>query len=84
MTEAGQSPEDLESEVEATRERLAQNIDTLLYRASPKTVAKREVHALKATFVDDDGNVRVDNVVKAVGAVAGFVAVVVVLRRVTR
>ena len=84
MAEAGKSPEDLESEVEATRERLAQNIDTLLYRASPKTVAKREAHAVKATFVDDDGNVRVDNVVKAVGAVAGFVVVVVVLRRVTR
>ena len=32
--------ESIEREMEQTRQRLAQNIDQLLYRASPKTIAR--------------------------------------------
>ena len=77
------APDTLESEIEATRERLANTIDQLVYRASPKTIARREVAGLKATFVDAQGNPRTDNILKAAGAVAGFVVLVVVLRKVT-
>ena len=37
-----QGLDSLESEIEATRERLADTIDQLVYRASPKTIARRE------------------------------------------
>lgn len=74
----------LESEIEATRERLADTIDQLAYRASPKTIVRREVASIKAVYVDVDGQPRTDNILKTVGAVAGFVAVLVVLRKIAR
>jgi hypothetical protein len=77
------SPDSIENEIEATRERLASTIDQLVYRASPKTIARREVATVKAVFVDRQGNPRTDNILKAAGAVAGFVVLVVVLRKVT-
>lgn len=73
----------IESDIEATRERLALTIDQLVYRASPKTIAKREVAGIKAHFVDAQGNVRTDNVVKVAGAVVGAIVAIVVLRKVT-
>ncbi|MGN6130849.1 MAG: DUF3618 domain-containing protein [Nocardioidaceae bacterium] len=76
------SPDSLETEIEQTRERLASTIDQLVYRASPKTIARREIAGVKATFVDAQGNPRTDNILKAAGAVVGFVALIVVLRKV--
>ena len=74
----------LESEIEATRERLADTIDQLAYRASPKTIMRREVASLKAHYVDANGQPRTDNILKTAGAVVGFVAVIVVLRKIAR
>ena len=82
-TTAGR-PETLESDIEATRERLAATIDQLAYRASPKTIVKREINSIKAHFVDPQGNPRTDNILKVVGGVVGFAVVVVVLRKATR
>ncbi len=77
-------PDSIEKELEATRERLAGTLDELLYRASPKTIVKREIATIKAYFVDAQGNPRTDNILKVAGGVAGFVAFVVVARKVTR
>ena len=82
-TTAG-SPETLESQIESTRERLAATIDQLAYRASPKTIARREFNGIKAHFVDAQGNPRTDNILKVAGGVVGFVVFVVVMRKVTR
>jgi hypothetical protein len=82
-TTAGR-PETLESDIEATRERLAATIDQLAYRASPKTIVRREVNGIKAHFVDAQGNPRTDNILKLAGGVLGFVAFVVVMRTVTK
>jgi hypothetical protein len=82
-TTAGR-PETLESDIEATRERLAATIDQLAYRASPKTIVRREVNGYKAHFVDAQGNPRTDNILKVAGGVVGFVAFVVVMRTVTK
>jgi hypothetical protein len=78
------SPDTLESDIEATRARLAATIDQLAYRASPKTIVKREINSIKAHFVDPQGNPRTDNILKVAGGVVGFVGLVVVLRRVAR
>ena len=82
-TTAGR-PETLESDIEATRERLAATIDQLAYRASPKTIVRREINGIKAHFVDAQGNPRTDNILKVAGGLVGFVAFVVVMRKVTK
>ena len=74
----------LETEIEATRERLADTIDQLVYRASPKTIARREVSSIKAVYVAPDGSPRTDNILKTAGVVVGLVAMMVVLRKLTR
>jgi hypothetical protein len=84
VAKVDQGPESIEREIEATRERLAVTVDELAYRASPKTIVSREIASLKAVFVDAQGNPRTDNILKAAGGVVGFVAFVVVIRRLTR
>jgi uncharacterized YccA/Bax inhibitor family protein len=79
-----QQPDAIEREMEETRARLASTIDELVNRTSPKRVVRREVASVKATFVDEHGNPRTDNILKVAGGVAGFVVLLVVIRRVTR
>jgi hypothetical protein len=74
----------IESDIEATRERLAATIDELVDRTSPKNVVRRELAAFKGHFVDPDGNPRTDNILKVAGGIASFVAVVWVIRKVAR
>ncbi|MFC6285023.1 DUF3618 domain-containing protein [Nocardioides sp. GCM10027113] len=74
----------LEREIEQTRERLATTIDQLLYRSHPKTIVTREVSAIKAYFVDDEGHPRTDNILKVAGGVVGTVALFAVVRRLAR
>ena len=73
----------LEAEIEATRERLVDTIDQIVYRANPKTIANRQVSGIKAYFVDaETGQPRTDNVLKVAGGVVGTVAVLVVIRKI--
>jgi hypothetical protein len=78
------APASIEDDMEATRQRLAATIDQLVYRASPKTIANREIATLRAHFVDAQGNPRTDNILKVAGAVVGFAVFVLVMRKVTR
>lgn len=73
---------DLEQQIEATRERLAATIDQLVYRTSPKTIANRQVAQVKAFFVDDTtGEPRTDNIVKVVGGVVGALVLIKLVRK---
>jgi hypothetical protein len=74
----------LEAEMEATRERLAGTIDQLVYRASPKTIARREITSIKGYFVDlSTGEPRTTNILKVAGGVVGVAVLFAVLRKVT-
>lgn len=73
----------LERDIEETRDRLAATIDELVYRVSPKTIARRQVRDVKAHFVNPDGSPRQDNILKTVGGVVGVVALFVLVRRVS-
>ena len=85
MSNESTSMGSLESEIEETRERLAQTIDQLLYRSHPKTIARREVASVKAHFVDPaTGRPRTDNILKVVGGVVGVVVVFGVIRKIVR
>lgn len=76
--------ESIEHEMDATRAHLAQTIDQLVHRTSPKTIASRQVQAVKGYFVDPQGAPRTDHILKAVGGVAGVVAAMVVLRMIVK
>ncbi len=79
-TERGR--ESIEREMDETRQRLAQNIDQLVYRSSPKTIARRQVAAVKGYFVDPSGSPRTDNIIKVAGGVVGVAALLVVIRKI--
>ena len=76
-------PSDIERAIEETRERLAGTIDQLLYRSHPKTIASREIAAIKAVYVDSEtGEPRTDNILKTVGSVLGVIVLFVTIRKV--
>ncbi len=77
-------PATIEHDIEATRDRLADTIDQLAFRANPKNIVRREIASIKAHFVDAQGNPRTDNIAKVAGGVAGLVAVLVVIRKVAK
>jgi hypothetical protein len=73
----------LEAQMEATRERLADTIDQLVHRASPKTIARREITSIKGYFVDlRTGQPRTTNILKVVGGVVGAAVLFAVVRKV--
>jgi Protein of unknown function (DUF3618) len=74
----------LEREIEQTRVHLGATIDQLAYRASPKTIVRREIASVKAYFVDPSGSPRPDNILKVAGGVAGVVALFVVVRKLVK
>ncbi len=74
----------LELEIEQTREHLGATIDQLVYRASPKTIVRREIAAVKGYFVDPSGSPRQDNILKVTGGVVGVVALFVVVRKLVK
>ena len=74
----------LEHEIEQTRERLGATIDQLVYRASPKTIVRREIASVKGHFVDPSGAPRQDNIVKFVGGVVGAIVLFVVVRKIVK
>ncbi len=84
MSDAERPPDAIERDIEQARERLATTIDQLVYRANPKTIIRREIAAVRAYFVDQQGNPRTENILKVAGGVAGFVGLMVVIRGVSR
>ena len=72
----------IEHDIEQTRERLGATIDELVYRASPKTIVRRQVASVKAHFVDPSGAPRTENILKVAAGVAGVVVLFVVARRI--
>jgi uncharacterized protein DUF3618 len=82
VSAATRTPEQITAEIAQTRDRLAATIDQLVYRVKPKTIASRQLAALKGRFVHEDGSVDTAMVGKVAGGVVGFVVLVVVIRKV--
>lgn len=74
----------LESEIEETRKRLGKTIDQLVYRASPRTIVRREIATVQGYFVDPSGASRPANILKVAGGVAGVVALFVFVRKIVK
>ncbi len=75
------TPDQISSDIDVTRNRLAGTIDTLVYRVKPKTIASRQLTSTKAQFVNADGTPNRDNIAKAAAVAAGVVAVLLVIRK---
>jgi Protein of unknown function (DUF3618) len=78
---SARTPEEITAEIAETRNRLAATIDQLVYRAQPKTIAKRQMGNIKARFVDEQGRPKTDAIVKTAGVAVGVVATILVIRK---
>lgn len=74
---APRSLAEIESDMDATRARLAKTLDELKVAAKPKNIANRQVQKVKEFYTDEYGAVRVERVA---GTVAVVVTVLVIRR----
>ena len=74
----------IENDIEVTRERLASTIDQLVYRTSPKTIARREANQVKGYFVTPGGAPRTEHIIKVVGGVVAVIVVFGLIRKVVK
>jgi Protein of unknown function (DUF3618) len=81
LAAAPRSPDEIASDIAVTRNRLAGTIDTLVYRAQPKTIAQRQFATTKALFVTPEGEPIPENIKKAATVAAGVIAVMWVIRK---
>ena len=75
------SMDEIEVELEATRERLAGRIDDLTDYVKPANVIERQKNKLKSVFVDEYGGIKPDRVLIAAGIVVAVVGLRVLRRR---
>jgi len=75
------SMDEIEAELEATRERLAGRIDDLTEYVKPANVVERQKNKLKSVFVDEYGGIKPDRVLIAAGIVVAVVGLSVLRRR---
>jgi hypothetical protein len=76
--------DDLVGEIDEIRERLAETVDALIDRSSPKNIARRRFAELKAKFVDETGSPRLETILPVVGGTIAVIAGIVVVRRLLR
>ena len=78
-------PAAIESEIEATRARLAGTVDELAVRLHPKEIGKRSVNDAKTRFAAathaPDGSLRVERIAAIAAAVVAVVGLMVANRR---
>ncbi len=77
-------PDELVDEIDQIRDRLADTVDALIDRTSPKNVARRGLADLKARFVDETGSPRLETILPLVGGTIAVIAGIVVVRRLLR
>ena len=75
------SMDEIEAELEATRERLAGRIDDLTDYVKPANIVERQKNKLKSVFVDEYGGIKPDRVLMAAGIVVAVVGLGVLRRR---
>jgi len=85
---------DIEAEIAAARERLADSVSALIDEVHPKAAARRSIASASATLerrasqartqlVDDQGKLKVGKLAVIGAAVAGLVTLMLLLRKLT-
>lgn len=82
MSAGERTPDTIAAEIAETRNRLAGTIDDLVYRAKPKTILQRQLASVRASFVNLDGSLKKDRVLKAAGVTIGVVGVIIAIRKI--
>lgn len=76
---------EIEADLAATRDRLARTVDELTFRASPAEIKRKQLAKLQATVngavYDEHGDLRLDRIATALGAVAAVAIVLGLARR---
>jgi len=75
------SPDQIERDIEATRERLAVTVDQLATRVKPKNLARAAGETARAQVVDPSGALRTDRVAMIAALVLLFAALSLLRRR---
>lgn len=75
------TPAQIESDLKATRDRLAVTVDTLADQVNPRNLANRALASIKGRFVDAAGRPDPRKVAPIAGAVVGTVVLLVGLRK---
>ena len=89
------SKQDIEAEINAARQRLADNVAELISQVQPKAILQRgiddarglaaaEFANAKSQVINEDGRLRTERVVLLGGAIAGAIAFLVVVRSLLR
>ena len=78
------TPDQIESEIAATRRRLSTTVDTLVYDLHPKTIARRVFSSLVSPFTDEDGRPDIRKIAPVAGGVVAAGAALVGLRLLVR
>ncbi|MEV7395753.1 DUF3618 domain-containing protein [Aeromicrobium sp. NPDC092404] len=77
-------PDQMVEEIEEIRERLADTVDALIDRTSPRNIARRGLGNLRSRFVDETGSPKLGTIVPLVGGTVAVVAGIIVIRRLVR
>ena len=78
------SAAEIEADLAATRERLAETVDALTARVQPKVLAARGADRAKLTVMNPDGTLRTERLIRLGAAVAGAVGALTLLRYLVR
>jgi anti-sigma factor RsiW len=78
---SARTPEEIEAEIAATRERLASTVDELVDKAHPRNVVKRQVEQARSQVFDAEGNLRTEKIATVAGAIAAVLVVLLLIRR---
>lgn len=77
---SGQTPEEIQSDIEAQRRELADTVDQLAHKLDVKTQAQQRAAAMRDRATTDTGKPRPE-VLGAVAGAVGLVVLLAVLRR---
>jgi hypothetical protein len=77
-------PDDLVDEIDEIRERLADTVDALIDRTSPRNIARRGLYNLRSRFIDETGSPKLGTIIPVVGGTVAVVAGIIVIRRLVR
>ena len=72
---APRTPEQIEADMRAARERLTSGVTDIKDYVAPKSVAQRQTNKVRAFFVDEFGGVRPERVAMVAGGVVGLLIV---------
>ncbi|WP_370615722.1 DUF3618 domain-containing protein [Mumia sp. Pv 4-285] len=76
------TPDQLVAQIDEVRNRLAANVDQLVQRSHPKTLARRGLADVKGKFVTPSGEPRMETIVPVVGGFVAVVGVIVLIRKI--